>query len=118
MTGSCSLDRERLVRALALAETSFGLSEPNPRVGCVIGRADGSVLGSGATQRAGEAHAEVVALRAAAAAGHDVRGATAWVTLEPCAHHGRTPPCCDALIAAGIARVVVAVADPFPAVDG
>ncbi|MDE2454156.1 MAG: bifunctional diaminohydroxyphosphoribosylaminopyrimidine deaminase/5-amino-6-(5-phosphoribosylamino)uracil reductase RibD, partial [Burkholderiales bacterium] len=118
MTGSCSLDRERLVRALALAETSFGLCEPNPRVGCVIGRADGSVLGSGATQRAGEAHAEIVALRAAAAAGHDVRGATAWVTLEPCAHHGRTPPCCDALIAAGIARVVVAVADPFPAVDG
>jgi diaminohydroxyphosphoribosylaminopyrimidine deaminase/5-amino-6-(5-phosphoribosylamino)uracil reductase len=112
------LDRTRLLEALALAESSFGLTEPNPRVGCVLGRADGSVLGRGATQQAGGAHAEVMALRDAAAAGHVLAGATAWVTLEPCAHHGRTPPCCDALIAAGLARVVVAVGDPFAQVAG
>ena len=112
------LDRDRLSEALALAETSFGLTEPNPRIGCVIGHADGRVLGRGATQQAGGPHAEVMALRDARAAGHDVRGASVWVTLEPCAHHGRTPPCCDALIAAGIARVVVALADPFPQVNG
>jgi diaminohydroxyphosphoribosylaminopyrimidine deaminase/5-amino-6-(5-phosphoribosylamino)uracil reductase len=76
------------------------------------------VLGSGSTQRAGEAHAELMALRDAHAAGHDVRGATAYVTLEPCSHHGRTPPCCDALIAAGVAKVVVAVEDPNPQVAG
>lgn len=112
------LDHARLLEALALAEGSIGLTDPNPRVGCVIGHEDGRVLGRGATQRAGEAHAEVMALRDAAAAGHDLRGATAWVTLEPCAHHGRTPPCCDALVAAGIARVVVALGDPFPQVAG
>ncbi len=112
------LDHARLTEALALAESAFGVTEPNPRVGCVIGQADGRVLGRGATQQAGGPHAEVMALRAAAEAGHSVRGATAWVTLEPCAHHGRTPPCCDALIAAGLARVVVAVGDPFPQVDG
>ncbi|MBK1713714.1 bifunctional diaminohydroxyphosphoribosylaminopyrimidine deaminase/5-amino-6-(5-phosphoribosylamino)uracil reductase RibD [Rubrivivax gelatinosus] len=112
------LDRTRLLEALALAEGSIGLTDPNPRVGCILGHEDGRVLGRGATQRAGEAHAEVMALRDAAAAGHDLRGATAWVTLEPCAHHGRTPPCCEALAAAGIARVVVAVGDPFPQVAG
>jgi len=112
------LDRSRLAEALALAETGFGVTEPNPRVGCVIGHADGRVLGRGATQVAGGPHAEVVALREAQAAGHDVAGATAWVTLEPCAHFGRTPPCCDALIAARIGRVVVAVDDPFPQVAG
>jgi diaminohydroxyphosphoribosylaminopyrimidine deaminase/5-amino-6-(5-phosphoribosylamino)uracil reductase len=112
------LDRQRLGAALLLAESSFGLTEPNPRVGCIIGRADGSVLGRGATQAAGQAHAEVVALRDVPSLGHDVRGATAWVTLEPCSHHGRTPPCCDALIEAGIARVVVAVSDPYAAVNG
>ena len=112
------LDRTRLLEALALAEASIGVTDPNPRVGCIVGHADGRVLGRGATQRAGEAHAEVMALRDAAAAGADVRGATAWVTLEPCAHHGRTPPCCDALVAAGVARVVVAVGDPFPQVAG
>ncbi|MFM1856555.1 MAG: hypothetical protein RLZ83_1864, partial [Pseudomonadota bacterium] len=86
-------------RALELAASAIGLTEPNPRVGCVITAADGRrVLGEGHTQQAGGPHAEVMALRAAQAAGHDVRGATAWVTLEPCAHHGRTPPCCDALI--------------------
>jgi diaminohydroxyphosphoribosylaminopyrimidine deaminase / 5-amino-6-(5-phosphoribosylamino)uracil reductase len=112
------LDRERLLQALALAESSFGLTEPNPRVGCVIGLADGTVLGQGATQQAGGPHAEVMALNQARAAGLDVHGATAWVTLEPCAHHGRTPPCCDALIAAGIGRVVAGLEDPFPAVSG
>ena len=115
---SSPLDRERLREALVLAETSFGLTEPNPRVGCVIGSESGAVFGRGATQQAGGPHAEVMALRDAQRAGHDLRGATAWVTLEPCAHHGRTPPCCDALIDAGIARVVVAVGDPFPQVAG
>lgn len=112
------LDRERLSAALALAAQSIGLSDPNPRVGCVLADAGGAVIGQGFTQRAGGPHAEVMALRAAREQGADVRGGTAWVTLEPCAHHGRTPPCCDALIDAGLARVVVAVADPFPAVNG
>jgi len=107
-----------LRRALALAEQAVGLTDPNPRVGCVLLSADGRELGAGHTQAAGQAHAEVMALRDAAARGHDVRGATAVVTLEPCSHHGRTPPCCDALIAAGIARVVVAVEDPNPQVAG
>ena len=111
-------DRQRMRQALALAERSIGLSEPNPRVGCVIATADGRELGSGFTQQAGGPHAEAVALAAARAAGHELRGATAWVSLEPCAHHGRTPPCCDALIAAGIARVVVASVDPNPLVGG
>jgi len=106
-------------RALELAASAIGLTEPNPRVGCAITSADGRrVLGEGHTQQAGGPHAEVMALRAAQAAGHDVRGATAWVTLEPCAHHGRTPPCCDALIRAGIGRVVAALEDPFPQVAG
>ncbi len=112
------LDRTRLQRALQLARGSFGLTEPNPRVGCVIGSEAASIFGQGATQAAGQAHAEVMALRDAAGAGYKVRGATAWVTLEPCAHHGRTPPCCDALVAAGIARCVVVLQDPFPAVAG
>ncbi|MBL8325514.1 MAG: bifunctional diaminohydroxyphosphoribosylaminopyrimidine deaminase/5-amino-6-(5-phosphoribosylamino)uracil reductase RibD [Rubrivivax sp.] len=112
------LDGARLTEALALAESAIGVSEPNPRVGCIVGRADGTLLGQGATQPAGQAHAEVMALRDAAARGHEVRGATAWVTMEPCAHHGRTPPCCDALIAAGVARVVIALRDPFEQVDG
>ncbi|MFG6469007.1 bifunctional diaminohydroxyphosphoribosylaminopyrimidine deaminase/5-amino-6-(5-phosphoribosylamino)uracil reductase RibD [Roseateles sp. BYS87W] len=107
-----------LQRALALAEGAIGLTDPNPRVGCVILAPDGRELGSGHTQAAGQAHAEVMALRDAAARGHDVRGATAVVTLEPCSHHGRTPPCCDALINAGIARVVSAIQDPNPAVAG
>jgi diaminohydroxyphosphoribosylaminopyrimidine deaminase / 5-amino-6-(5-phosphoribosylamino)uracil reductase len=104
--------------ALDLATAAIGLTEPNPRVGCVIVRADGQVLGRGHTQEAGGPHAEVMALRDAAACGHDVKGATAYVTLEPCAHHGRTPPCCDALIAAGLGRVVAALEDPFPLVAG
>ena len=112
------LDRLRLNEALDLAQSSFGLTEPNPRVGCIIGTESGAILGRGATQAAGQAHAEVVALRDAQSLGLSVRGATAWVTLEPCAHQGRTPPCCDALVDAGIARCVVAVRDPFPAVAG
>ncbi len=104
--------------ALQLAEQAIGLSDPNPRVGCVICDPDGRLLGVGHTQAAGRAHAEVMALRDAQSRGRDVRGATAYVTLEPCAHHGRTPPCCDALIAAGLARVVVAIADPNPLVSG
>jgi diaminohydroxyphosphoribosylaminopyrimidine deaminase/5-amino-6-(5-phosphoribosylamino)uracil reductase len=111
-------DFERLVEALTLAEAAIGLSDPNPRVGCVIGGPDGGVLGRGHTQEAGGAHAEVMALREAQALGNDLQGATAWVTLEPCAHHGRTPPCCDALIEAGLGRVVVAIEDPYPAVAG
>jgi diaminohydroxyphosphoribosylaminopyrimidine deaminase/5-amino-6-(5-phosphoribosylamino)uracil reductase len=113
-----ALDRQRLDAALELAARAIGLSDPNPRVGCIIGMADGRILGQGFTQQVGGPHAEVMALRDAQSQGLDVRGATAWVTLEPCAHHGRTPPCCDALIAAGIARVVVAVQDPFPQVAG
>ena len=109
------LDRQRLHDALELAEFSIGLSDPNPRVGCVIGSPNGAIVGKGFTQRAGEPHAEVMALLEA---GQFAKGATAWVTLEPCAHFGRTPPCCDALIDAGIARVVVAIGDPFPHVDG
>jgi diaminohydroxyphosphoribosylaminopyrimidine deaminase / 5-amino-6-(5-phosphoribosylamino)uracil reductase len=106
-------------QALDLARRSIGLSEPNPRVGCVIVAADGQrVLGQGHTQRAGEAHAEIMALRDAAAQGHSVAGATAYVTLEPCSHQGRTGPCCDAVAAAGIARVVAALPDPNPLVAG
>ena len=105
-------------RALELASQALWLTSPNPRVGCVITASDGSILGEGHTQRAGGPHAEVMALRDASERGHDVRGATAWVTLEPCAHHGRTGPCCDALAAAGIGRVVAALSDPNPQVAG
>lgn len=112
------LDRQRLHEALALAHQAIALSEPNPRVGCVIGTADGRVLARGHTHAPGQAHAEAAALAQAREAGIDLRGATAWVTLEPCAHHGRTPPCADALVAAGLARVVVGCRDPFHRVDG
>ncbi len=105
-------------RALALAHQALWLTSPNPRVGCVITAPDGTVLGEGHTQRAGGPHAEIMALRLAAERGQDVRGATAWVTLEPCAHQGRTGPCCDALAAAGIGRVVAALTDPNPRVAG
>ncbi len=103
--------------ALEWAARGMFITTPNPRVGCVIVR-DGQVIGAGFTQPAGQAHAEVQALRDAAQRGHDVRGATAYVTLEPCSHHGRTPPCADALIGAGLARVVVAIDDPNPLVAG
>ncbi len=105
-------------QALALATQALWLTSPNPRVGCVITAADGTVLGQGHTQRAGGPHAEIMALRDAAARGHSVQGATAWVTLEPCAHQGRTGPCCDALAAAGVGRVVAALTDPNPQVAG
>ena len=105
-------------QALALAEESLLLTSPNPRVGCVITTSAGQVLGQGFTQRAGEAHAEVMALRDAQARGHSVVGATAYVTLEPCSHQGRTGPCCDALVAAGIYKVVAAIRDPNPLVTG
>lgn len=101
--------------ALALAARGLYTTRPNPQVGCVLTDAAGFVVGQGWHRRAGEPHAEVHALREA---GEAARGGTAYVTLEPCAHHGRTPPCADALIAAGVARVVVACTDPFPAVAG
>ncbi|MBX3654477.1 MAG: bifunctional diaminohydroxyphosphoribosylaminopyrimidine deaminase/5-amino-6-(5-phosphoribosylamino)uracil reductase RibD [Ramlibacter sp.] len=104
--------------ALMLGAADLRLSAPNPRVGCVIHSPTGQEIGHGHTQQAGGPHAEIMALRDAAARGHDVRGATAYVTLEPCSHQGRTGPCCDALIAAGIAKVVAAIADPNPLVSG
>lgn len=104
--------------ALAQGELAIGHSDPNPNVGAVIVSATGELLGEGHTQAVGGPHAEIMALRDAAARGHDVRGATAYVTLEPCAHHGRTGPCCEALSAAGIARVVAALRDPNPRVAG
>ena len=106
-----------MARALDLAEASLGLASPNPQVGCVLVR-EGQLLGEGAHLYDLFDHAEIVALKQAAAAGHDVHGATAFVTLEPCSHHGRTGPCADALISAGIARCVVATADPNPQVSG
>lgn len=108
----------RMREALTLAAEAVGLSDPNPRVGCVIADASNRVIGRGHTQQAGGPHAEVMALREAAAHGEPVAGATAYVTLEPCAHFGRTPPCCNALIDAGVARVVVALRDPNPVVAG
>ena len=111
-------DTTHMTHALALARESLFLTSPNPRVGCVFVGTDGAVLGSGHTQRAGEAHAEVMALRDAHGKDHEVKGATAYVTLEPCSHQGRTGPCCDALIHAGLARVVVAIEDPNPQVAG
>lgn len=112
-------DESFIAQALALARRSIGLSEPNPRVGCVLVAADGAtVLGEGFTQERGGPHAEVVALRQAASAGLAVAGATAYVTLEPCSHQGRTGPCCDALLAAGVARVVACLQDPNPLVGG
>jgi diaminohydroxyphosphoribosylaminopyrimidine deaminase / 5-amino-6-(5-phosphoribosylamino)uracil reductase len=104
------VDAACLERALELAERGRGTTHPNPIVGAVVAL-DGEVVGEGWHERKGEAHAEVVAL---AAAGERARGATAYVTLEPCAHHGETPPCADALIEAGIARVVVGQLDPHP----
>ena len=111
-------DHRLLLQAIDFAHGSIGLSDPNPRVGCVIHDAAGQLAGQGCTQEAGGPHAEVMALRDAAQAGRSVAGGTAWVSLEPCAHHGRTPPCTGALIAAGLARVVVAAADPFTQVAG
>ncbi|MEJ1169836.1 bifunctional diaminohydroxyphosphoribosylaminopyrimidine deaminase/5-amino-6-(5-phosphoribosylamino)uracil reductase RibD [Variovorax sp. CCNWLW235] len=111
-------DAQHIATALRLASDALLLTDPNPRVGCVLCDAEGRVLGQGHTQQAGGPHAEVMALRDAAAKGHSVVGATAYVTLEPCSHHGRTGPCCDALIAAGVGRVVASLADPNPLVAG
>lgn len=105
-------------QALQAAKESITLSSPNPRVGCLLLSADGQLLGVGHTQEAGGPHAEIMALRDAAQNGRDVRGATAVVTLEPCSHHGRTGPCCEALVHAGIAKVVASLADPNPNVAG
>lgn len=112
------MDDDFLLRAVGLAAQAIGLSEPNPRVGCVLVSPSGEVLGQGHTQQAGGPHAEVMALRDAQSRGLSVAGATAYVTLEPCAHHGRTPPCADALVRAGLGRVVVALMDPNPLVGG
>ena len=103
-------------RALELAREGLFRTSPNPRVGCVLVSGAGETLGEGSTQAAGTEHAEVMALHDAAARGHSVLGATAFVTLEPCAHHGRTGPCCEALIAAGVQRVVASLQDPNPQV--
>ncbi|MDY7537020.1 bifunctional diaminohydroxyphosphoribosylaminopyrimidine deaminase/5-amino-6-(5-phosphoribosylamino)uracil reductase RibD [Undibacterium sp. RTI2.1] len=103
--------------ALELAAQATIATSPNPKVGCVIVK-DGMVIGRGYTQPVGQAHAEVQALRDAIATGHDTKGATAYVTLEPCSHFGRTPPCANALIDAGIFRLVAAVQDPNPQVAG
>lgn len=105
-------------QALNLACEGLRRTSPNPRVGCVLVDAAGHVIGCGSTQVAGGPHAEVIALRDAKARGHSVVGATAYVTLEPCSHHGRTGPCCDALIESGITKVVASIADPNPLVAG
>lgn len=117
MTHPAPQDIAWMRRALELARGVLYDTSPNPRVGCVIVR-DDQVIGQGATQPPGSAHAEIMALRDAAARGASVQGATLYVTLEPCSHHGRTPPCADAVIAARPARVVVAMADPNPLVRG
>lgn len=104
--------------ALTWAEKAMNITTPNPRVGCVIVNPQGVLIGSGHTQAAGQAHAEIMALQDAEQQGHDLAGATAYVTLEPCSHQGHTGPCCDALIQVGLARVVVAVQDPNPQVSG
>ncbi|HWN05827.1 MAG TPA: bifunctional diaminohydroxyphosphoribosylaminopyrimidine deaminase/5-amino-6-(5-phosphoribosylamino)uracil reductase RibD [Steroidobacteraceae bacterium] len=114
MSASPALDAGHMARALELARRGLDTTDPNPRVGCVVAR-DDRVLGEGWHQRAGGPHAEVFALEAAGAAARD---ATAYVTLEPCSHQGRTPPCADALVAAGIGRVVYAMRDPNPKVHG
>lgn len=108
------LDEMYMARALKLAARGRFTTHPNPNVGCVIVK-DGEIVGEGFHYRAGEPHAEVHALRMA---GEKAKGATAYVTLEPCSHHGRTPPCCEALIAAGVSRVVAAMQDPNPQVAG
>lgn len=107
-------DAHWMKRALRLAKRGEGCVEPNPMVGCVLVR-DDRVLGEGWHERFGDAHAEVNAI---ASATEDIAGATAYVTLEPCCHQGKTPPCADALIDAGVAKVVIAHPDPFPKVDG
>src|SRR3546814_75950 len=110
-------DRHWMDQALELAGQSLYLPHPNPRVGCVLVR-NGQLLASGATHQAGGHHAEAAALAHARTRGISVKDATAYVTLEPCSHFGRTPPCADALLAAGVSRVVVGLGDPNPLVAG
>ncbi|MDP9153797.1 MAG: bifunctional diaminohydroxyphosphoribosylaminopyrimidine deaminase/5-amino-6-(5-phosphoribosylamino)uracil reductase RibD [Pseudomonadota bacterium] len=110
-------DFSHMERALALAARGMYITTPNPRVGCVLVK-DGDVIGEGFTQPAGQDHAEIRALKDARARGHDPRGATAYVTLEPCSHFGRTPPCVNALIEARVTKVIAAMEDPNPAVSG
>jgi diaminohydroxyphosphoribosylaminopyrimidine deaminase/5-amino-6-(5-phosphoribosylamino)uracil reductase len=117
MVASLDTDHRHMLRAVELATGVRTTTSPNPWVGCVLVAADGTEV-EGATQRPGGPHAEAAALAEAAAAGLDTRGATAYVTLEPCSHQGRTPPCADALVAAGVARVVVGIEDPDPHVRG
>ena len=112
--GFSAIDHAMMARALRLAERGAYTTKPNPMVGCVLAHGD-DIVGEGWHQRVGQPHAEVLALQAA---GERAKGATAYVTLEPCAHTGNTGPCADALIAAGVARVVGAMRDPFPQVDG
>ena len=100
------------VTQAALARRNGNLPHPNPAVGCILVNPQGMQIGEGFTQPAGGSHAEVMAVADAVAHGHSTNGATAYVTLEPCSHHGRTGPCCDALVVAGIQSVVAAVADP------
>lgn len=114
MSGFSAADCEYMARSLRLARRGFYTAHPNPRVGCVLVK-NGSIVGEGWHHKTGEAHAEVNAL---ANAGGDVSGATAYVTLEPCSHHGKTPPCSTALIEAGVAEVVVAMVDPHAKVSG
>ncbi len=101
-----------------MARSARHVAAPNPAVGCVLAARDGTILGQGSTQPVGGPHAEIMALRDAAARGHSVAGATTYVTLEPCSHYGRTGPCCEALIGAGIGKVVASIADPNPLVAG
>jgi len=110
-------DFVHMERALALAKRGMYTTDPNPRVGCVLVK-NGEVIGEGFTQPAGQDHAEIRAMKDARSRGHDLRGATAYVTLEPCSHFGRTPPCANALIEAQVARVVAAMEDPNPQVSG
>ncbi len=112
-----SNDADGMKLALQWAAKGLYTTSPNPRIGCVIVK-DRKVIGEGVTQPAGQDHAEIQAMKDAQRRGHDVRGATAYVTLEPCNHHGRTPPCSDALVRAGLARVVAAMEDPNPLVAG
>ncbi|WP_296650512.1 bifunctional diaminohydroxyphosphoribosylaminopyrimidine deaminase/5-amino-6-(5-phosphoribosylamino)uracil reductase RibD [Paraburkholderia sp.] len=110
-------DFVHMERALALAARGLYTTDPNPRVGCVLVK-DGVAIGEGFTQPAGQDHAEIQAMKDARARGHELRGATAYVTLEPCSHFGRTPPCAGALIEAKVARVIAAMEDPNPLVSG
>ena len=118
LTPATERDPHFMREALAQARLAYGRTSPNPMVGSVIVAADGAILGRGFHRRAGADHGEIAALKDARRNGHDPRGATLYVNLEPCSFHGRTPPCADACVEAGLARVVVGVVDPHPRVSG